>query len=380
MSLPETQQALQLIRRSHKTMLVVPENTSTDALSSMVALFLALQNDDNDHIHEISPHHIPTNLQFLPGSSQVMVKPLAQPEIILDIASPSGQTAQFHTTSLQGGVKLHISLPGHTNLTRDQIELSVRALPYDLVITFGAEDLENLGSLFSDYPDFFYNTPIINIDHRASNEHFGTVNLVDLTAGSIAEVTYSLIEALGPNTIDYQIATALYAGIIAGTDSFQKPSTTPRSFQIAAHLIQKEADREAVVQHLVKTKPLSLLKLTGRLYARLRYDEHAPMFWSLIRTHDFNESGASPADIPAAMHELSNNTAGYSALFIISEQSTGTYDLFLSLGPGLWRRSQDIQTELSAQRYHGLLRASLSAPSLEDAESQAIEQIRHILA
>jgi nanoRNase/pAp phosphatase (c-di-AMP/oligoRNAs hydrolase) len=251
-------------------------------------------------------------------------------------------------------------------------------MPYDVAIIFGAADLEALGSTFTDHTDFFYNTPIINIDHRADNEHFGTVNIVDITAGSVAEVTYELIRSLFNNGVDADIATALYAGIVAGTDSFQKPSTTPRSFQIASELIEREADREAVIQHLVKTKPLSLIKLTGRLYARLRYDEHMQLFWSMLRPLDFKESGASVSDVAAAMRELANNIAGFNAAFILLEEEK-FYTMFLLLGKGLLRRRQEIQSVLDAQRDNGLLRVSITANSLEEAEQAALEKVRAIL-
>src|SRR3989344_647990 len=193
------------------------------------------------------------------------------------------------------------------------------ALPCDAVVVIGALDLEELGPLFANHADFFYNTPILNIDHRAANEQFGTVNLIDATAGSCAEVVYELLQHLASRKLAGDIATALYAGIVAGTDSFQKPSTTPRSFQTAARLIEADANREAVIQHLVKTKPLNLIKLTGAIYARLRYEEQVQLYWSILEPTDFQTSHSSSTDIPAAMKELTSNIAGFNATFVLYE-------------------------------------------------------------
>ncbi len=377
MALPELKQAHSIIDRSAHVLLMVPEKASLDAFAAMVALYLAWQPHKEDGIDEVSPAHVPYNLQFLPGSSQVLTKPRLQTDVIVDLAGPTSIT-EVRQEPLQGGIRLHLTLPADVVVNRDQIETVVRTLPYDVAIIIGASDLEALGATFTDHTDFFYNTPIINIDHRADNEHFGTVNIVDITAGSVAEVAYEFITSAFGEKIDPTIATALYAGIVAGTDSFQKPTTTPRSFRIASKLMEAEADREAVIQHLVKTKPLPLIKLAGRLYARLRFDEHMQLFWSILRPVDFQDSGAAITDVPAAMKELANNIAGFNVAFILLEEQ-GIFTAYILLGKGLLQRREEIQSQLAATRENGLLRLRLDATSLEDAEANALEKVRGIL-
>ncbi len=378
MALPELKQAQALIERASQVLLIVPERSGADAQASMIALYIALQSIKPNHVDEVSSSHVLRELQFLPGSSQVLMKPKAETEVVLDIAGMINVTTVRHE-KLQGGVRLHAVLKPGDSVTKDQIEVSVRGMPYDVVIVFGSSDLEDLGNIFVEHTGFFYSTPIINIDHRANNEHFGTVNLVDITAGSVAEVTYDLIKAMQGDSLEADIATALYAGVVAGTDSFQRPSTTPRSFQVAARLMELDADREAVIQHLIKTKPLPLLKLTGRLYARLRMDEHAKLFWSLLRPVDFQESGAIDDDLETALYELANNIAGFNATFVLHEKGKQQFELHLLLGKGLLQRRHEIQERLSASRRNGILAIPITAPSLEEAESQALEQVRAIL-
>jgi hypothetical protein len=308
---------------------------------------------------------------------------------------------------LRGGTRLHLSLSPNTTISKDQIETSVRSLPYQVIIVIGTTDLEELGANFSQYTDFFYNTPIINIDNRPDNEHFGTVNLVDITAGSLAEVTYSLIASRLSKSISPDIATALYTGIIAGTDSFQNPSTTPRSFQVAADLIEFKANRETTIQHLIKTKPLRLIKLLGIIYARLRHEEQSRLFWTVLEHNDFSTTGASVTDISTAMKELINNIAGYNIAFLIYEtkppqpDSSSTkpsqdytddpfpspeptppqhpYQVYLILGRGLKQNRKEIQQTLSATKQNGALTFTVTAPSLEAAENKAHEKIKRIL-
>ncbi len=379
MALPELQQATALIQRASHILLIVSEKPSLDAFSSLTALYIALLTvKDAKHITAVSPSHVPASLQFLPGSSQVQMEPKTQTDVILDIAGPT-KTLAIRQEPLSGGLRLHVTFPEGVTVTKDQLETLVRPLPYDLAFVLGAADLEELGAAFTRYTDFFYNTPIINIDHRAKNEHFGTVNLVDITASSVAEVTYSLITSLPNVKLTAELATPLYAGIVAATDSFQKPSTTPQAVRLAADLLEAGADKEAVIQHIVKTKPLPLLKLLGRTFARLKFEEGGGLYWSLLRPVDFQESKSAPDLIPDVMRELTNNIAGFNAAFIMYEEQPRKYQVYLLVGRGLSSRRDEIQTTLSAQKQNGALVLELTAASIEEAENLALEKIRSIL-
>lgn len=378
MSIPETKQVAALLTKSSPVLLVVPEKHSIDAFSSMMALCLALSKEPQKDVHAVSSLHVPQELQFLPGSSQVRTAPHMRPSIIIDIAG-AAQLADVRPQDLQGGTRIHLLLQEGAQITADSVETHVRQLPYDCVVIFGASDIAELGDLFVSHADFFYSTPIINIDNKPTNEHFGTINLVDITSSSIAEITYELILALNAEYIDSDIATSLYAGIVSATESFQKPSTTPHAFQLSAELMDKNAHTDTVIQQLVKTKPLSLLKLSGRTYARLRNDEHGQLFWSILRDLDCQESAASQQDIPAVMRELTNNISGYNACFILFEDSAKQYTVYVSLGKGLTKRNNEIQEQLVARKENGILVFSLPALSLQEAEQKAVEQVRGIL-
>ena len=378
MSIPETQQALSVITRSNSIALFVPEKPSVDAFSSMMALSLALSQHTKKTIYTISPVHVPPELQFLPGSSQVEMKPHLQPTLVIDIAGVS-TIAHIEQVATNGGVKVHLELPQGTDMSADMVETHIRQLPYDCAILFGASDLADLGSMFTDFADFFYNIPTINIDHKPTNEYFGTINMVDITASSIAEITHELITTITPDAITQDVATALYAGIVGATESFQKPSTTPLAFQLAADLMKHHAQTDIVIQHLVKTKPLSLLKIAGRTYARLRHDEHGHLFWSILRALDFQESRATEADIPLIMHELTNNISGYNAAFLLHENEEKEHTVYITLGKGLAKKRKEIQDQLSAKKQSGMLILTLPPSSLEDAELLAVQKIREIL-
>src|SRR5437764_281623 len=76
---------------------------------------------------------------------------------------------------------------------------------------------------------------LVNIDHHASNDNFGTANLVDVTAAASAELVSRVIDALGVKWTP-EMATAALVGIMTDTGSFQFPSTDARALERAAPL------------------------------------------------------------------------------------------------------------------------------------------------
>ncbi|NLW44695.1 MAG: bifunctional oligoribonuclease/PAP phosphatase NrnA [Syntrophomonadaceae bacterium] len=94
---------------------------------------------------------------------------------------------------------------------------------------------------------------VINIDHHVSNQSYGTVNLVDVSASSTCEIVFCLLRKMDrPITID--IATSLYCGIVMDTGSFQYSNTGPQTHQVAAELLQCGVDVDLVRTRLFESK------------------------------------------------------------------------------------------------------------------------------
>ena len=65
------------------------------------------------------------------------------------------------------------------------------------------------------------------------------------------------------------MATALLAGMIAATNSFQSPQVTPQTLELASQLIVRGADRQKVIESLYRTKDIDTLKNWGKVLSRL---------------------------------------------------------------------------------------------------------------
>ena len=88
----------------------------------------------------------------------------------------------------------------------------------------------------------------IMIDHHQAPDDYATYMYSDVSMSSTCEMVYHFIDMMGDTkTIDSNIATALYTGIMTDTGSFRFASTTSKTHQIVAHLIEAGANN---AQHI----------------------------------------------------------------------------------------------------------------------------------
>ena len=88
------------------------------------------------------------------------------------------------------------------------------------------------------YPDIFKgDVPVINIDHHASNDNFGKVNIVNTSAASATMIVYRFFKFFGYE-ITPNMATGILTGLYNDTGSFMHQNTTPEALKIAGEMVQ----------------------------------------------------------------------------------------------------------------------------------------------
>ena len=110
-------------------------------------------------------------------------------------------------------------------------------------------------------------TKLINIDHHGSNDFYGDLNYVVAEASSTCELVYDILirneEINKVETIDKNIATALYTGLITDTGKLTYSNTHASSFDMAKNLLLIGADTQKVVQNVFGSNPFNFYKLLG---------------------------------------------------------------------------------------------------------------------
>lgn len=324
------QHAITLIRERKTPLICLPKNASSDAIAGGLGLYLAL-GKMGKRPKVVSPGFtLPPGHSFLPKSDEILTDVAALKKFIITVDTAKAPLEELSYDIV--GQQLHVYLtPKQGVYEAKDISTASGSYSFDLVITLDAPNLESFGRLFDDNRDFFYHTPIINIDHNPANGRFGQIALVDLTASSTSELIFELLEASKEQLIDEYAATALLAGMISKTKSFQTPTVTPRSLAVASYLITSGARREEIIRNLYQTKSLSVLKLWGRALMRLQSSLGQQVVWTTLSAQDFKDSGGSLRDVPGVIDELIANTAGAEAIIVLAEER-GATRVFLSTG------------------------------------------------
>lgn len=173
----------------------------------------------------------------------------------------SSMAMYFYLQGLGKNVEVVNELPptplfsflGVHNLVRQ----TIKGHKFDAILVCDCGDFHMIGKLIEEYPDIFMNTPIINIDHHASNPLFGTYNLVDTKASSTCELIYDVFQKMN-TSIDQQIATLLLFGIIRDTNCF-KNSIRPHIFSVTSDLVTLGADYDQIIFETYNRKRLNYL-------------------------------------------------------------------------------------------------------------------------
>ena len=322
MALKQSQQVLEAIKRSSRPLICVPSGGGPDAYASAVGLARVLKKLEKDPAIVAADGQAPKNLQFLAGADAIHTKLENLRQFIIELDATKTKVDAL-TYELKGD-KLYVYLSPKSGFwDQKDVRTSSSGYRFDLIICIGSPDYESCAHLYSENPDFFFRTPVINIDHTPENEHYGQMNVVDLTASACGEVCHDLIEAIEPGLIDEEVATAFLTGMIAKTKSFKTHNVTPKTLQTASKLIARGAKREDIVQRLYRTRSVPTLRLWGRALARLKSDEEAKVVWTLLSKQDFLHAGAQEHDLPDVIDELIASIPHARVVVLLYENTEG---------------------------------------------------------
>ena len=133
---------------------------------------------------------------------------------------------------------------------------------------------------------------VVNIDHHHDNSRFGDVNVIDATASSTGELLRDLFRELDIE-LTPAIAEALYIALVTDTGRFQYTNTTPKSLRLAAELVEAGADLHRIFQGVYESVQFAKLKLLARALERAQVYEGGRLVVSYLLRDDFQQVGAA---------------------------------------------------------------------------------------
>lgn len=171
------------------------------------------------------------------------------------------------------------------------------------------------------------------IDHHAGNGGYADFTLLDPHAAATAELLYQVLQEMGV-TITPQIADCLYTGIATDTGCFQFASTTARTHQVAAELIEAGAQVEELNTRLFASNARE--RMAAERIARDHLEYHLDGRCALIylTRDEIQASGVDPADLED-LTSLPISIEGVQVGVTLRQQPSGSYRISVRTAKGV---------------------------------------------
>lgn len=232
-----------LLAQNENIGIAVGRNPGIDEMAGALSLYLALSGAGKK-VTVICPTEPIVKVSSLVGINKVKRSFAGGTSGDLTVTFPykEGEIEKISYTLEEG--KLNILVKAGENgisFNEKDVEYKREGAAPGIVFVVGTPRISDLGTAFD--METLKDSKVINIDYKQDNQGFGDVPLLGKNSSSVCELVASFISSLDFN-MDVDIASNLMTGIIAATDNFQNPKTSPLSFETAAILMKKGAVRK----------------------------------------------------------------------------------------------------------------------------------------
>lgn len=146
---------------------------------------------------------------------------------------------------------------------------------------------------------------IVRVDHHITTTPNLGPALVDTHAAAAGELVFALLPLLDARMTP-EIATCLMAALMVDTGRFCYSNTTPRTHQIAAELLEAGADVPTITEWTWGRVSFASAKLHGYALSTLQLSPDGRISWAVLRSEDYRAAGADPADTEGIIDSVRN--------------------------------------------------------------------------
>jgi phosphoesterase RecJ-like protein len=189
----------------------------------------------------------------------------------------------------------------------------------EVMVTFDCGSLERLGELAE--PARAAGTLVV-VDHHATNDGFGTIDLIDPHAAASAVIVRRLLDRLGW-PLDREAAICLYTGLVCDTGRFQYDNTTPEVFQMAAELTRHDIPVSAISRQLFEEHRLAYLQLVADALQRVELDPEKRFVATWVTADDLARNGVELEETEGLI-DIVRRTSEADVSCVLKETPDGT--------------------------------------------------------
>ena len=172
----------------------------------------------------------------------------------------------------------------------------------EVLIVLDASTLERIGKGLS--TTLRPTHSLINIDHHATAEAFGDINLIIPTASSTSEIVYKLITH-HQLPICKACALCLYTGLMFDTGCFRHSNTTAETHRIASELIGiGEFTPDAVYRNVYEQVPVAKMHLLSKVLSTLQITDDGKIASVYATQAMFRKTGTTADAVEGVVNQI----------------------------------------------------------------------------
>ncbi len=242
------QQAVERVRQSNNVLVTVKTNPTVDELAAAIGLTLML-NKLGKHATAVFSGTVPSTLEFLKPEETIETNTDSLRDFIISLDKSKADKLRYKVE--ENVVKIFIT-PYRTSISQNDLDFSQGDFNVDVVMALGVTQREELDQAIVAHGRILHDATVVTVIAGQRESNLGAINWQEPVASSLSEMLVSISEAFQGGLIDAQIATAFLTGIVAETERFSNPKTTPKVMTMAAQLMAAGANQQLIANELQK--------------------------------------------------------------------------------------------------------------------------------
>jgi len=212
------------------------------------------------------------------------------------------------------------------------------------------------------------------IDHHPSNALYAAETCLNPKAAATCEIIYDLLTELGVE-VGPDIAAPLYTGITTDTGCFKYINVTPRTYRIAANLVETGIDAPTINRKMFDTKSRARLDMERRVLDSIQYDCGGKTAVIVISRQMIRESGANEDDLDG-LATIPRGIEGVLIGVTLREKTDGAWKVSLRALPPA--NASEICEQFGGGGHKGAAGCTLGLP-LDEAKEKMLRAVRDYL-
>ena len=195
---------------------------------------------------------------------------------------------------------------------------AIEAYRPEVLVVLDASTLERIGKTLS--KTLLPLHKLVNIDHHATAEAFGDINLIMPSASSTSEIVYKLIKC-HQTPISKACALCIYTGLMFDTGCFRYSNTTSETHRIAAELIEiGEFAPDEVYRHVYEQLPVAKIRLSSEVLSTLQVTDDGKIASVYATQEMFRKTGTTADAVEGFVNQI-QAIAGVEVALCVSEMN-----------------------------------------------------------